>query len=69
MKNFNTFKITENKISNAIYQAIEDHMNGDLEALNTIIGLSGLSSETVVDILNKYTISDYDGAFEDLMSA
>jgi len=67
IKRFNTFKINESKIAETLQQAIEDHMNGDMESIETISHLTNLDSETIVNILNKYTISDYDGAFDDIM--
>ena len=67
IKRFNSFKINENKIADSLQQAIEDHMNGDMESIETISHLTNLDSETIVNILNKYTISDYDGAFDDIM--
>ena len=68
IKRFNTFKLNESRIAEALQQAIEDHMNGDMESIETITELTHLDPETVVNVLNKYTISDYDGAFEELMS-
>jgi len=67
LKRFNTFKLNESKIAEKIQQAIEDHMNGDMESINTISNLTGLDTEIIVNILNKYTISEYDGAFDDIM--
>jgi outer membrane phospholipase A len=67
LKRFNTFKLNESKIAETLQQAIEDHMNGDMESIETISHLTNLDSETIVNILNKYTISDYDGAFDDIM--
>jgi molybdopterin-biosynthesis enzyme MoeA-like protein len=67
IKRFNTFKINESKIAETLQQAIEDHMNGDMESIETISHLTNLDSEIIVNILNKYTISDYDGAFDDIM--
>lgn len=68
IKRFNSFKLNESKIAEAIQQAIEDHMNGDMDSIETITHLSGLDSELIINILNKYTISDYDGAFEEIMN-
>lgn len=69
VKKFKDFKsINENKISAAIYQAIEDHMNGDMESMETLTNLTGLDSEIIVSILNKYSVDNYDGAFDDIMN-
>jgi hypothetical protein len=38
-----------------------------MESIETISHLTNLDSEIIVNILNKYTISDYDGAFDDIM--
>ena len=68
LKRFNNFKLNESKIAEALQQAIEDHMNGDMESIETISHLTQLNTENIVNILNKYTISDYDGAFDDIMN-
>ena len=55
IKKFKDFKsINENKVADAIHQAIENHMNGDMESLETIAGLTGLDTESIVSVLNQY---------------
>ena len=67
IKKFSSFILNENNIANALEQAIEDHMNGDMESIETISDLTQLDSEIIMNILNNYTISDYSGALDDIM--
>jgi len=67
LKRYSSFKLNENRIANALEQAIEDHMNGDMESIETISELTQLDSEVIINILNNYTISDYSGALNDIM--
>ena len=58
------YPINENKISNAIQNAIEGYYNGDGESTDTISELTELDFDIVVKILNNSTP---DSAMENLM--
>jgi len=69
IKKFKDFKsINENSVADAIHQAIENHMNGDMESLETIAGLTGLDTESIVSVLNQYNSDNYEGAFDGIMN-